>query len=428
MAVTPIFICGAECGIAAVGTASPAVEHWAAVSGAVTVVTSGPSPMRSERAFRCNPSAADAYLSHTFASTIASPATAVHRTYVYFATLPNADTWLCRYSPGGISSGAVFKQSDSKIYARFNATVGATGIAVTTGQWYRIDVKVVYNTTSTADVQVNGSACGQASVAGSASGVSIVDVGLIPVSGTISADAYFDDIIVSGTSGDYPIGDGTVVGLYPSGDGTHNYSATTDFLDGGTAQAALAAAGSEVDTWLSLRSKADGGLSTTVDNSNFVTNATGATTEYLRWVFESLPADANTVNGVASVSTHHAASATGNTQTLFLHDAATAANNLAILGTWNSATLTAVSGVDLSDTTIIVVYKCLPTPPDLTPPWTVTKVNDVVAWWSSTDVNPDAYIDGICLEVDYVPTVATFEGQPHVIVMPSMAAQQASRW
>lgn len=410
---TPVFICGAECGIAAVGTTSAALEHWSAATNAPTVVTSGPATMRSTRALRFNPSASTSHITHTFAAAIASPATMVGRCYIYFATLPNANVAIVGESDTGRS--IVFNAADSKLYASRNgSTLAAAGLSVTTGQWYRLDWKFVRAVAGTVDFKLDGTDGTQDSFASANGTITTVRLGFS--AGNYSGDWYMDDIIVSGTSGDYPIGAGGVYGLYPSGDGAHVYSATTDFLDGGTAQASLAAAGSEVDTWLSLRSKADGALSTTVDNSNFVTNATGGTGEYLRWVAENLPADAATVNGVASVSTHHAASATSNTQAMFVVDQSAGgstpsavAKEITVIGAAAAGVWSA--GEDLSDTTVIVVYKCAATG-ETTGAWTVANVNDLGWIWGSTDVNPDAYLDGICLEVDYV-------GNPDATANPS---------
>ncbi len=406
---TPIFICGAECAVNFVGTTSPAVEHFSTVTSTPTVsTTTFNSAGGGVRSYRFNPTAGQQQLIHTFASAIGSPATGVARFYVYFATLPNVNTILGYFSGSTATPGASFVASDNTIRASNSVNTAASGIVVTTGQWYRIDLKSVANTTITADVQVDGVAATQYTVAGSAGTFTSFQFGAPNIGSAVTCDLFIDDIIASGTSGDYPIGAGSVCGLYPSGDGTHNYSATTDFLDGGDAQAALAAAASEVDTWLSLRSKADGGLSSTVDTANYVTNATGATTEYLRWNFEDLPGTATSVNGVASVSTHHAASATGNTQAMKIIDVSGVAPEISVLGTFSGGppANTAATGVDLSDTTIIVVYKCAAVG-ETTGAWTVANVNDLGVHWSSTDVSPDAYIDGICLEVDYVPVVDT---------------------
>jgi hypothetical protein len=421
---TPIFVCGAECGIVAVGNNTAAVEHWSEASGTVSVVTSGPSKMRSDRAYRFNPTAGTGTLLHTFASAVGSPATAVGRCYIYFTTLPGADSNIFHFNSATRSGTVEFKVADSTLRCSANGTDAASGFAVTTGQWYRIDMKVVFAATMTVDAKVNGTDLTQATVA--AGNETCVSVRLGVSGGSHTFDYYVDDIAVSGTTGDYPLGPGTTFGLYPSGDGAHSYSATTDFLDGGTAQAALAASGSEVDTWLSLRSKADGGLSNTVDNSNFVTNATGGTTEYLRWNFENLPAGAVTVNAVASVSTHHGQSTTANTQSMKIIDVSAVAPEISVLGTFSGGppANTAATGVDLSETSICVVYRCAAVG-ETTGAWTAANVNDLGVHWSSTDVAPDTYIDGICLEVD-VQQLDVYPSGPTVTVTAGTATVEAA--
>jgi hypothetical protein len=399
---TPIFICGAECGLATQGAAQPVstVGHWSAVTGTPSVVTSGPSPMRSERCFRFNPSAATWNLQHTFASPIASPATIVARFYVYFATLPSSPTQLWAPSPTG--NGATFDSGSSTIGAGSSGAVVGNGVAVTTGQWYRIDVKCVRDATQTIDVQVNGVAADQwafASVAGTLTGFV-----LGPLT-TETGDWYIDDLIVSQTSGDYPIGAGTVAGLYPNGDRNsgvgapqHTYSAVNDFTKAGNANTSLAAAASETTSWQSLTNP----LSTTIDTTKYIVGVTGLQTEHLVWTMEDMPSDAGSVNGVASVSTHHSASATGNAQILVFIDTSANVKDLAPVGNWAPPSS---AGIDMSETTIITNYRCFTTGTS-SGAFTVANINDLSCLWTNTDVNPDTILDGVCLEVDYVPLPA----------------------
>lgn len=401
---TPIFICGAECGLATTGTAPPAgtVRHWAAVAGAPTVVTSGPTPMLSDRCYRFNPTAATSVMSHTYATAIASPSVTVGRFDLYIATMPAGVVQIVE-TQGTTAQGAVYLDGiNSRIIGgRTGVTGSGFQAPVTTGVWYRVEFRHTNGATFAADTQVDGVSTTQYSVASAASASTSFTIGVLTAD---TCNIYIDNLTISGTSGDYPIGAGVVAGLYPAADGAHNYSANTDFLDGGTAQALLqATAANEHDTFLSLRSKIDGGLSTTIDNANFVTDSAGLTTEYLRWYFENVPGDAASINGVASVSTHHAATATANAQTMKLIDVSAApAPEMNVLGTWSGTPAnTAATGVDLSETTIVTVYKCAATAVT-TGAWTVANVNDLGVQWGATDVSPAAYIDGICLEVDYV--------------------------
>lgn len=394
MAPTPIFLCGAECGMASTGVAPPAgtIAHWTSMLG-LTAVTSGPTPMRSARCWRLQGTGiAAANIGHTLASAVASPATVVARFYIYFAVLPPTnDGFIFQPSGSGSTAGVWYQVSDSSIYARANTTNASTGFAVQTGVWYCIDVKTVHNSTVTCDMQVNGVAQAQASAAGSAGTVTTVTW---RTAGTGVDDIYLDDMLVSGTSSDYPLGPGKCFGLYPVSDGAHNFSTAGDFVyeaAGGNV------ATSATDTWTHLSNP----LTTTV--GNFMNDAAGATSEYLCWVLDNLP-NVSRVNGVASVSCHHAASATANAQDLIIVDdsgtsGTTVATEIAVLGSWGASVFN--TGVDLSETTVVIVYECAASG-TTTGAWTAANVNDLAVIWGATDVNPDAYIDGVCLEVDVV--------------------------
>lgn len=385
---TPIYICGAECGIAAIGTTPPTgvVRHWGAAGAAASVsTTTFNSAGGGIRSYRFNPSASatTGQLRTGVLATIAAPATIVARFYVRFATLPDATCFLFSVQNLDGQTGVAFDSSDSTLKANANATLAASGAAVTTGVWYRVDVKVVGNTTYTVDIQVDGVAQAQASAAGSSVGATQYNIGAFGAANT--SDVFIDDLIISGTSGDYPIGQGYVAGLYPNADGSHSYSATTDFLDGGDALAALAASGSEVDTWQSLQNPG----STTVDTANYITNQTATGSERLEWQFDNLPAAAATVNGVMLVSGQHASGT---------------ATCLATLQVNDNATINAVyTDADFSDTTVVTAIKTYATAPSTSAAWSTTLVNGVrVRWLGSADVNPDPRFDFVLFEADYV--------------------------
>lgn len=390
------FLCGAECGIATTGTLSAGTEHWASIINTATVVTSGPTPMRSTRCFRFNPSAVGIQLNHTFATAIAAPATVVARFYVYFATLPSGDTNIFQPSPAsGSAAGVVFVASDSTLRARAAGGNAASGAAVTTGVWYRVDVKIVYDTTDTCDISVDGVAQTQRSGAGSSRTCVNVIIGNVSA---VTADFYMDDIVVSGTSGDFPIGAGTVAGLYPSADRTnsaanptdgnkgHLYSATSDFGKGASGGSAVGAQNAESTSWQSLANP----LSTTI-GSNWIADLVGTSAEHMMWELADLPSDALTINGVFLVATCHAASATTCQHRMVLGD--------------GSGAVSYPFALDLSETTITVPTIILTTD-NIGNAWTVSGVNAcTIGFGDSTDVNPDPYLDGVCLEVDYVASV-----------------------
>lgn len=388
MAVTDArFVCGAECGIAVVGALGPGVEHWGTVSGAVSVVTSGPASMLSTRCYRVNPTAADAYLEATYGTAVPTTATHVGRFKVYFATLPTVKTFLAQMLGSAANGSIVYNLADSKLYAATAAgTLGATGVAVTTGVWYRVDWKVVSGATITTDVQIDGVACGQASVAGSAGTATGFRLGLRTFATAPTGDVYFDDVIASGAAADYPIGDGTVAGLYPASDGTHGGTWAAGVFKKGSA-ASVNAARTDTDIWQSLQNP----LSTTIP-TNFVGDITGVvTTDYVEFVLGNLPAGATGINGANVVATLHAATTTASNHSLNLSNTAGSSASLFSLA-FNLATITVPNVVRTTDAAGAA--------------WDVTKINDARIRFSSTDSNPDVFLDGVCMEVDYTSAAA----------------------
>lgn len=355
-------------------------------------------------------------LRHTFAAAIASPATLVARFYVRFATVPGVVTTLFD-TETATNHGGVEYHTSGEIRTRIGATDGSSGIAVTTGRWYRIDFKYVTGATCTADLQVDGVAVSQQTAAGASATITGFDIG--PLVNNPTCDFFVDDVLVSGTSGDYPIGEGGIVGLYPNADRTntaanpsdtnfgHFYSAVGDFGKGSGGGTDLAAQNSESTSWQSLANP----LSTSVA-TNFVSDRLGISSEHLVWNHALLPSGAAVVNGVMLVWTTHSASATGNAQTMSLMDGVTGDSS------------TTSGSLDLSESTITVPVVVFPTNTG-GGAWTVAKVNTAnFRWGDSIDVNPDVFCDGVCLEVDWS---AVPPGTQYIHIEPNLAATQAGR-
>lgn len=405
---TSTFICGAECGIAVVGAlTTPGVEHWSSVTAPASVVTSGPASMRSTRAFRFNPSTQSPSLTHTFTTAIASPATMVARFYVYFATVPNTSTGLL-CTPTG-TYGVAYHQPSGQLRATNGSSFAAAGIAVTTGQWYRVDTKIKIDTTRTVDLSVDGVATTQFSEAGTAAAQTGFMLGSFA---TWTGDVYFDDVDVSGTSADYPIGAGTVAGLYPTadkpnssttptdGNGGHLYTLTTSFGKGAGGATNVGAQNAETTSWQSLQNP----LSTTI-GSMVTEKVAGAGTQHMVWRMGTIPADATTVNGVMVVAATHSATATANTQSLILSTYSGGGGSPKFV--YNLAAL------NIATITFPIVVMPLSPAGAGSSAWTVASVNDVAArWGDSNDVNPVPSLDGVCLEVDYVPAPPVITTNP----------------
>ena len=225
--MTPVFCCGFEC-----GQAGNVGQHWSALGTGWSFST---STVRSgARSIRYNPSAANSTITGVGGT---SGTTKVWRVYIRFATLPSADCILSWFDYGGSSAGIGFKSSDSKLYSTVEIatvnTFGATGVTVTTGVWYRVDVRTVGDlVTGTSDIRVDGAVCGQATGAFASANATNPNFGSNAVN--ISGDIFFDDFVFSETSGDYPIGAGYVNHFVPTSDGTHSISGAADFRRGDT--------------------------------------------------------------------------------------------------------------------------------------------------------------------------------------------------
>ena len=386
---TLIHACGAECGGLGNGTTSAAVRHLTA-QGATCTIQSGGGLTRgswSARSFKFAPVAAITDAMGIVFPAVSSPATLVTRFYLYFSTLPDAMRSICSTTNG--QAGIRYNPTGTKLETFAGLTspnIGASGFVPSTGVWYRIDAKFVLGTTTTSDFQVDGSAQAQASKTQSAASMQGLQFGYNANGAHGSAGCngtyYIDDIATSGTSGDYPLGAGNVVGLFVDADGTHNYNAATDFKYNNSTNVNATSA-SETGTHNNLQNP----LSITV--GNFMSQNEATTTEYLEWTFENLGVTYTSINAVELIGIHHNTSGAADTVSLKLEDGATED--------------TAVSLVSFASTGIIGQHKCYAVAPSTGAAWTEAKVNALkVRWGYSNDVNPPPCIDGLCLEIDGV--------------------------
>ncbi|MDP9336280.1 MAG: hypothetical protein M3Q30_23610, partial [Actinomycetota bacterium] len=146
---------------------------------------------------------------------------------VRLASLPSADVELMRIQPlsGGQPLQLMYHTSTQKFALQF---VGNTSVesssTVSAATWYLIEIKEDMSTTTwSANWRVN-------KVDQSARTLSVGATGkwYAFYLGTLSAATYtanYDDVAVSSTGADYPLGDGKVLILRPNGMGTHNTSA-----------------------------------------------------------------------------------------------------------------------------------------------------------------------------------------------------------
>lgn len=389
-ALTPVFTCGFECGVFVSGT------HFVNSSNA-SINTNASFVNNGARSLKVNPTAA------TGAAAIVAgqlPATFIYvmRFYVSYSSLPTANVCV-----GGTNNtnqpGAYFKSSDSKIYAGMSGSLGATGVSITSGTWYRIDIKV--NATSnpwTVDVQVNGVSCSQFTNAVAGAGPTALVLGEVVTNS--SFDAYYDDVLISQTSADYPIGAGYVNHFTFTSDGTHNVAGANDFERGTLGTDILNAT---TDAYLLVD---DVPLESAVVTDDYINAiAPPNATDYVEVKFGPATGISTPTTGPRAVevivATHQAATTVGSYK-LNLNDNGT-------VGLIKEQA--AVAGV----VTLQYATKQFATAPSTSGAWTHTLFNNLRVRFYSSDAAPDQYFDCGMIEAEFA-TVSGSTNKPKFLI------------
>lgn len=402
--VTTVYICGFECGLSTtdvVGVGQHLRNVPAGITFSTTTVRSGARSLRN-----LNSSAA------TLPS-FASSTTYVWRMYVRFATLPSTDCFLGAVDYTGTSAGPGFKQSDSTIRSYVDIagvpTFGATGVVVTTGVWYRVDVKSVGSVVAgTVDVQVDGTAVAQVTGAFASANATAMVVGSLSAP---THETFFDDLVVSQTAGDYPITatDSKVIALVPTSDGTHNVAGANDFdrtLTGTDIDNTTTTAWQLVD--------AVPFIATDISAVECITiTAPPNATDYVQCVFGPAPSSSavttETVLGVEVLGALQTASAGGSPTmdlSLRINDGGTTGDVF-------------TSSVFYQPSTPVFKPAHFAVAPSTGAAWTAAKVNALQVRFGSFDAAdsaPDGYFGTVMCEVALAPvafdvaTVAAYEG------------------
>ena len=374
--MTPILCCGFECGVAVHWTPAAFFDTGTVRNGA--------------RSMRFNLSAAS---SNAQTATLTSAARWICRIYVRFATLPTVSTGIFGTDSNEGTGGGPkvhFNASDNKIYAKVGTTLGATGVSVTTGQWYRLDCdfNIVTGGSDTCDVQVDGTACGQATATGASSQATSLFIGGFTIT---TCDIFFDDFITSNTAADYPIGDGKVLSFVPDADGTHTATGT-DIVKGTTGAptggGAITSSTTDAFNWVNGRPLLGGAT----DNTRLINQQTVASTEYAEVDFETTT-EANAPRAVEVITADRQAG----TQTCMF------ATKLNDNGTEDTIITRNAAGVT-SDRFVTKQYATMVGGGA----WTLTRFNALKARFGySTDATPDVYWRGIMIEAEFPPASAS---------------------
>jgi hypothetical protein len=302
----------------------------------------------------------------------------VVRLYLRLASLPAADVGelLSLDAAAGNDLRIGYQSSTTRLTIRFgNTAVTTASSSIAAGTWYRLDIRMVANTNPrTADWRIDGVAQTSISWAGTASTINSLRFG-----STVSADPYsanYDDVMVTATSGDFPIGSGTVVALRPDGMGTSVNTGSFREDDGSVIDAN------------SYNRLDDSPIS---DTTQYVRQQTIGTGDYLELTFDNT--STNCVTGVSGI--------------LAFRSATTAAND-GKTSIFDGSTERIILDGDMSQTTQQYVSAILN---PASAPWTPSAVNGLKARIGySSDVTPNPYWDSLLLEVGtgiYVPGTVT---------------------
>lgn len=244
------------------------------------------------------------------------------------------------------------------------------------GQWYVIDMKYDTSTgTHAADWRINGVDQPAASVGSAATNMYFFLLGT-SFAGVYAS--YFDDIVVSQTTADYPIGDGKILPLKPNAMGTH--SGSSNFQnDNNTAI--------DATTWSRLDEVP---INSTAD---FVKQVTASGTSYVEVNFEDTAETC--IRGVTARMAYYP------------QDVPQANNGKTSI--FDGSTETVVYSGGMTERSTVVFTKRAIVPP-ATSPWSQSAVNGLKARIGySTDASPNPRWDALLLEY-FVPGIVVEGG------------------
>lgn len=252
-----------------------------------------------------------------------------------------------------------------------NSGSQVNGPTISADTWYRLELKCYCGaTTGTLDWQVatgDGAATGYTQATGAITASTFAEFRLGDYYNAFGCDIYVDDVALSGTSGDYPLGVGSVVGLRPSADGSHNLGGVITDEDTGTTN---------------LYSKLDENPWITTANDDLILQSGIEATKYAEVAFADTTK--TTINGVMAVMQYTSASAATCTGQFRIIDDAAQSTTI-YTGDMNAAAAAYKSAI-------------------VTPPaagWSTTNVNSLIGRVGySGDVTPNPYWLAIMLEVD----------------------------
>lgn len=385
---TPVFCCGFECGV---DTGVSHVQLNGTASFTATNKRTGVLCLRT------NPTAGKGY---SFTDLPGVSTVWVGRQYLYIASAPIASGVVTGFTAPAIGTlGLAYKTTDSKWYAAFDdgttVTYGATGVTLATGAQIRIDIKANVSANPwLIDVSADGVALGQASFVHAAGSLVYYHCGAGLFRAVNTFDLFHDDLILSTTAGDYPIGAGYVLSYIPDADGTHNVAGADDFERTFTGTDII---NGVTTAWQLVDERP---LPTTeVDFINII--APPNSTDYVEITYED-SAETSAPRAVEALITYHSATGAGN-------------NNLQVTlrDSGGGTTADIFNGNAKSGATISYNRAHFSTIPGTASAWTTVAFNALRSRILSSDAAPDVYLDALMLEAEFPPAAggaATWPG------------------
>jgi hypothetical protein len=308
----------------------------------------------------------------------------------YITSLPAADLAVVGITGNGNRTVFIYyKQSTGKFVIAGNGNAGTWAsrtdvegtVSAVAGQWHTFDVKYqAYTNPLVADWYVDGVAQPQLSWATTGTTNEMVaQFGQPPVSTAATFTAYYDDIMISATPGDFPLGDVRISPAKPNAMGTHNTPANFQNNDSSAINAT---------SW----NRVDDIPMPPTANTDYIKQVTAGGATYIELGFED-----TTQTCLRGASLFFA-----------VHTTATQANNMAVNSVANGFNYTLWSG-SIASTTIKYVQK-MASQNSLNPgtgPWTQAVINGLTARFGmSTDVSPVPFLDAILMEYAWLPVVS----------------------
>lgn len=291
-------------------------------------------------------------------------------------SLPSSNVTIAQFNPtsgGGSTAAVALNGTTHQLGAQIGGTFVWNSTVVSAGTWYEVEAKVnMSSSPRTMDMSVGGVA--NASTASATA--TPATVASFQLGGSYPNAAYYDDVLLSSTASDWPVGDGGIYALSPDGMSTHN-NPTKFVNDDGTAIGA--------STYTRLNEIPQGSTSSYVVQQTQDTGSSGVS--YVGVTFaDTVATCVDAVAGEVGYNASASSSVDNGKTSIF------SGSTESVVFSGNMATQTAET------------FKEQPVTPAAAP-WTPGAVNSLIARIGySTDNAPNPRWQALLLEVD-VPVI-----------------------